>query len=502
MITLFFLIFTLNLHADIISVPETKSTLKGALEIAADGDTILLAPGTYTQPEHLRVNKAVLIASRFILTKDKADINATIINAGLDDMGEWFELSAENSSVIGIRFVGNEEHTLHITAPYASVTHCQFIGGKDQLSVTGGGGYIAYCYFENAGDDGIDCDNSTSWIIEYNLIVNSHQDGIEIRLHDKSAPLTTHIFRYNEVIGAGESGIQLIDYEGDSYREFLIHNNLFKSCKGAGVSCMYQEKDNTSEVYRGSLMQEKAYVFNNTFSKCNYGLTISPGLVVLNNIFVNNLTKGIERGIYVNDGNDRSIVDYSLFYNNPMHYDPDIKIGTHILKDKDPLLNENLELREGSPCINAGIDQYGWEGINFKVPSSDYIGSKPDLGAKQFNNTKWSARTLPVIDAGRDIVILAPENEVTLKGSLADISIMQGKQLSLLWEKFSGPGEVIFANASSAVTTATFSKQGTYDLLIQGTNSGHQFSDKLRVWYVKDFKKQSAKVGISNESIY
>ena len=94
---------------------------------------------------------------------------------------------------------------------------------------------------------------------------------------------------YNEVIGSGESGIQLIDYESDSYREFFIHNNLFKSCRGAGVSCMYKEKDNSSEVYRGSLMQEKAYVFNNTFVKCNYGLTISPGLVILNNIFVNRI---------------------------------------------------------------------------------------------------------------------------------------------------------------------------------------------------------------------
>ena len=62
-------------------------------------------------------------------------------------MIEWFELSAENARVDGIRFIGSEEHTLNITAPYASVTHCQFIGGKDQLSISGGGGYVANCYF-------------------------------------------------------------------------------------------------------------------------------------------------------------------------------------------------------------------------------------------------------------------------------------------------------------------------------------------------------------------
>ncbi len=498
-IILFIFSFALFAQANIISVPGMKSTLSEAIEDAADGDTILVAPGTYTQPDLLKVNKAVLIASHFILSNNQTDIESTKINAGTDDMGEWFELSAENSSVVGIRFIGNGEHTLHITAPYASVTHCQFIGGKDQLSITGGGGYIAHCYFENAGDDAIDCDNSTSWTIEYNLIVNAHQDGIEVRLHDKVAPLTTHIFRYNEVIGSGESGIQLIDYQDDSYREFFIHNNIFRNCMGAGVSCMYQEKDNTSEVYKGSLMVEKAFVFNNTFVKCNYGLTISPGLIILNNIFVNLLTKGIERGVYVNDDNDNSIVDYCLFYNNPTHYDPDVKIDSNILEDKDPLLNDNFELREGSPCINAGIDHFRWGKTTFKAPTSDYIGSKPDLGAKEFNGIKWAARKLPVIDAGRDLVILKPANQVNLNASLADISISQGNSLTLQWSKISGPGKVTFADAASAVTTATFSQQGTYELMLKGYNSEYQLSDKLKVWYAKDFKEQSAAVGTATD---
>jgi hypothetical protein len=499
MIILFIFSYILLVQATIISVPETKPTLLEAIKDAAKGDTILLAPGTHTQPKLLNVNKAVMIASHFILSNNQKDIESTVINAGTNDMGEWFELSAENSSVVGIRFVGNEEHTLHITAPYASVTHCQFIGGKDQLSVTGGGGYIAHCYFENAGDDAIDCDKSKSWTIEYNLIVNAHQDGIEVRLHDKDAPLTTHIFRYNEVIGSGESGIQLIDYEDDSYREFLIHNNLFRSCRGAGVSCMYQEKDNTSEVYRGSLMQEKAFVFNNTFAKCNYGLTISPGLIILNNIFVDLSTKGIERGIYVDDSNDNSIVDYCLFYNNTTPYDPDIKIGKNIIEDQDPLLNDNYELGDGSPCIKAGIDQYSWGGTTFKLPTSDYIGDKPDLGAKQIEGTKWSARQLPVIDAGKDLVILEPSNHVNLNASLADISILNVNSITLQWSKISGPGEVTFVDAASAVTTAAFSQQGTYELMLKGYNSENQLSDKLNVWYVKDFREQSASVGNSTD---
>ena len=487
-ITLIMVSYILIAQANIISVPETRPTLSKAISDAAYGDTILLAHGTYTQPGLLKVNKKLMIASQFIFSNNQNDIESTIISAGTDDMAEWFELSAENSSVVGIRFVGNEEHTLHITAPYASVTHCQFIGGKDQLSITGGGGYIGHCYFENAGDDAIDCDESISWTIEYNLIVNAHQDGIEVRLHDKEAPLTTHIFRYNEVIGSGESGIQLIDYEGNSYREFFIHNNLFRNCQGSGVSCMYKEKDNTNEVYRGSLMEEKAFVFNNTFAKCNYGLTISPGLVILNNIFANLSTQGIERGIYVDDGNDLSIVDYCLFFNNPAHYDADINLGKNILVDKDPLLNANFELQAGSPCIDSGIDNYSWQKRTFKISSSDYIGKKPDLGPKEFMGNKWAIRQLPVLDAGRDLLILAPVNQVKLMASPGDLTIFKGNSLQWHWEKVSGPGEVLFADAANIITTATFSKQGTYELLINGISNEYQMSDKVRVWFVKILK--------------
>ena len=249
-------------YSNIINVPEELSTITKAIRSAANGDTILIAPGTYTQDKLVNVSKPITVASRFIFSRNKVDIDSTIIISALNDMKEWFELSAEHSKIIGITFRGNDEHTLNITASHASVTYCNFLGGKDQLSVSGGGGYIGHCYFENGGDDAIDCDNSVSWTIEYNIIVNAHQDGIEVRLHKKSAPLTTHIFRYNTVIGSGESGIQLIDYHENSYREFYIHNNVFQNCRGSGVSCMYQEKDNTNEVYKGSLMEEKAFVYN------------------------------------------------------------------------------------------------------------------------------------------------------------------------------------------------------------------------------------------------
>ncbi len=486
-------------HAGIINVPGDFNTIAEAINSTADGDTVLVAPGTYTQSVLLNINKPVTLASRFIFSKNETDIDKTVINPNADEMEEWIELSAYNSRIIGFKLIGSKQHTLNITSSYAKVSYCKFIGGKDQLSMSHGGGYVGYCYFENAGDDGIDCDNSVNWIIEHNTIVNAHQDGIEIRLQDKGAPLTTHIFRYNKVIGSGESGIQIIDYQGNSYREFYVHHNIFQNCRGAGFSCMYQEIDNTREVYKGSLMQEKAFVYNNTFTGCNYGLTISPGLTVLNNIFTNLTTMGIERGDYVNDSNDLSFVDHCIFYNNPNHYDPDIRTGTNIITDQDPFLDDDLNFLSGSPCIDAGITHFKNGQLILDIPSSEYAGSNPDLGAKEFGNDNWSTIQLSMIDAGTDQVIIAPVNQVNLKASLTGQSLSKDNSFSLQWCKVSGPGEVAFSDAAGLVTTATFSVQGIYELMLTGFNSENRSSDKITVSYVKDYVDRTVNVGAGKD---
>jgi hypothetical protein len=134
-------------------------------------------------------------------------------------------------------------------------------------------------------------------------------------------------------------------------------------------------------------MEEQAWVHNNTFDGCNYGLTIAPGLVALNNIFANSRTRGVERGIYVTDSVDRSIVDHCLFYNNAQHFDSDIRKGARVMIDRDPQLDPDFRLLNGSPCIDAGTARYSWEGAEFTIPETEYEGTAPDLGAKEFGRT-------------------------------------------------------------------------------------------------------------------
>jgi hypothetical protein len=111
----------------------------------------------------------------------------------------------------------------------------------DQLSFEGGGGRVAHCNFDGAGDDAVDADDSVSYVVEHRTFDNVKEDADETRLQPKSGPLTMHVFRYNTVFKAGQSGIQLVDYAGDSKRTFRIYGNLFLNCEGSGVGMMANE---------------------------------------------------------------------------------------------------------------------------------------------------------------------------------------------------------------------------------------------------------------------
>ena len=381
----FFLIFGYyGLSASIIKVPADYSTIDSALTAASTEDTILVDRGTYFQ-NTLYINKKIVLASKFIISRDEADIKNTIIQAKSTSPKQWIQLKADSIHITGFEIKGNREHSLGIFVPYASVTHCRFIGGKDQLSFEEAGGYVAFCYFEGALDDAIDADESLSWTIEHCTIVDAGQDGMEVRLHDKSGNMTTHIFRYNRVIGSGESGIQFINYPGHSQREFEVYGNIFEDCAGAAVSCMYYGK--TEEDYKGSKMEERAVIYSNTIVGCNYAVTGAPNLIILNNIISGCKAKAIGASVYITSQQDNSVIDYCDFYNNPVDYDASLHLGDNILNFDPEFANwGTFNLKENSPCIDAGTVFYKWKDdtvINLKT--KNFIGSAPDLGAIEYD---------------------------------------------------------------------------------------------------------------------
>ncbi len=71
----------------------------------------------------------------------------------------------------------------------------------------------------------------------------------------------------------------------------------------------------------------------------------------------------------------------------------------------------------------------------------------------------------PVVDAGSDQVIPLAGKAV-LRGTVQDDGLPVGAALTSQWAQISGPGFVRFADAQSLITSATFSKPGTYRLAL------------------------------------
>jgi hypothetical protein len=84
--------------------------------------------------------------------------------------------------------------------------------------------------------------------------------------------------------------------------------------------------------------------------------------------------------------------------------------------------------------------------------------------------TENAVNQAPTVNAGGNKTITLP-NAVSLNGSASDDGLPIGSTFTITWTKVSGPGTVNFANASSPVTTATFSQAGTYVLRLTASDS-------------------------------
>lgn len=86
----------------------------------------------------------------------------------------------------------------------------------------------------------------------------------------------------------------------------------------------------------------------------------------------------------------------------------------------------------------------------------------------------------PIANAGADSSITLPAS-ASLGGSVSDDGLPSGSVLTATWTKVSGAGTVTFANASAAVTTASFSTAGTYVLRLTASDGTLSSSDTMTV---------------------
>ncbi len=233
-------------------VPEEFATVQAALDAAASGDTVLVAPGTWT--ESIRMPEAaVTLASRLILDGDSTVVERTVIDGGGADWVLRFEASAGYSRVIGLT-LRHAEDCIYPHAPFdfiaGVVTGC--VDGIDYEA--GSGGHLAGSRLYANHDDGVDLDGDVAIVIENNEIRDNAQDGIEMRFQPWTGPVRRTVIRGNVISGNGQDGIQFIGYAEPSAREVLVADNRILDNGMAGIGCM--DRQDTEEDFRAARLAE------------------------------------------------------------------------------------------------------------------------------------------------------------------------------------------------------------------------------------------------------
>jgi hypothetical protein len=346
-------------------VPGDSSTIQGAVHGAANGDTILVAPGVYHENVDLDC-KAVLLTSNYLLNQDTLTIDSTIIDGSGGDalylhrmdclpenesftvigftirnsqcgvfkeLGWWFEEPRSMSRICHNRFINNNYGIFTLTWDNCVIDQNIFINNLTGVDCYGG----ASKYLEKPQPP------SCTTIVENN------------------------VFLFNSEVGAVAWGGALQ----------IFRNNIFSRNTWGIVGSYYS-----------SLNAEGNVVCNNSIGVyCEISVAYEDSIIIKNNIITANDT-----GIYTNGSIERRQIRYNDVKSRLVNFigcpagSGDTTWGTNFNGTpcdsfynitRDPLFADTIdfELLCNSPCIDAG-DSIA------QVPESG--GYRIDMGKNEF----------------------------------------------------------------------------------------------------------------------
>jgi parallel beta helix pectate lyase-like protein/K319-like protein len=471
--------------ARIIDVPAQQPTLQAAAAAAANGDTVLFAPGTYTGGVWLP-DKAIVVASKFITTGDTAYIAQTVLTGTVanvcggaagctGDAIVEFGTHADGGALIGLTLT-NAVKGLR-TSCRTDIDHCHAMGmvlaGDGVNYLPKSSGIISNCLFLNNRDDGIDLNGEVNITVVNNIVMGNADDGIEYRMYPWAGATMTLTVTGNRFIRNGEDGIQLIDSPDSSHREVRIERNLFDHNVKATVGCMADQ--NTTEDYSGAPLAEHVVFANNTVVGDSYGVCGGANSVVVNNLFTGIANSALRRI----GGN--STCTYNLLWGNGLDIDSSNVDPAHTLL-ADPRLDTSRLLTSGSPAIDYGTASFAWRGLTIlNLPPSAYTGAGPDLGAFEFGGTGPPTNAAPVVSAGAAQTITLPA-DAALDGTVTDDGLPNPPgALTTTWSIASGPAAVAFQDPGAVDTRAIFTVAGTYLLRLTASDGALSTSATVQV---------------------
>jgi hypothetical protein len=248
--------FVIVARGQVINVPGDRMTIQAGIDAAVNGDTVLVADGSYIENINFK-GKAITVASHFIMDGDTNHINNTVINGSQpsdpDSGSVVMFISGEdtNSVICGFTITGG-------TGTYLSELH-RIGGGVVSLNsgskiihnringnnvfhpsewAGGGGIYISgNVILKNNIVENNNCHNTAnSWIADGGGIEIEQWPGFQIEVK-----ITNNSVRYNTIEGTNTygAGIMIIRSGADVSGNTISYNIATgDSCFGGGI-CIY-----------------------------------------------------------------------------------------------------------------------------------------------------------------------------------------------------------------------------------------------------------------------
>lgn len=330
-LALTFLLLCVPAYAQIIAVPDQAPTIQNAINQAMDGDTVLVARGTYVENINFR-GKHIVVASHFALSRDPLDIAATIIDGSQP-------VHPDTGSVV--LFISGEERNAILEG--FTITHGSGTRWRDEH----GGGF-----FTEGGGILVAVSSPT---IRHNIIINnratrlgetiSGAGGGGMRCGDGSPLITNNVIASNlSMYGGGLT----FNFGAPVLRNNIIYDNRVVGDPnfGGGGLAFYNPGTEVAIIENNTIVNNKA-----SGSEAGGGISDRGGALMLwntnvrlrNNIIWDNM-QGAGRQIFSNGAHD---ITYNLV--------EDGWTGGSNNTTVDPLFADmSFALSDTSPAIDAG----------------------------------------------------------------------------------------------------------------------------------------------------
>jgi RHS repeat-associated protein len=134
----------------------------------------------------------------------------------------------------------------------------------------------------------------------------------------------------------------------------------------------------------------------------------------------------------------------------------------------------------GMTNMSNSLFSFSWSGMtngdySLKAVVTDQLGlrSTSQVVSVMVNQA-------PLVNAGATQSMVWPNNPVTLAGTITDDGRPNGT-ITSLWTRVSGPGPVVFSNASATNSTVTLSTNGLFKLRLTGGDGGATASSNVTI---------------------